>query len=139
MTPDHAKLPRPTPLFIGSIAKGAYLLHVFAVEASPHGLSLTDVATIARIDKSLAQRLLNTLWRLGLLHKERATRRYTIANPALADAFKQIAASGASVLDLTAATPARGDAIASCVSSLNSPAVAPSQDGVAAGSFGSAP
>ncbi|MGI9417089.1 MAG: IclR family transcriptional regulator [Geminicoccaceae bacterium] len=66
-------------LFVGSVEKGFRVLHAFRRAQSELGLSdlsLTEIAKLAELDKSAAQRFTNTLVQLGFLDKDARTRRY---------------------------------------------------------------
>ncbi|NDW05649.1 helix-turn-helix domain-containing protein [Jiella sp. 40Bstr34] len=61
-------------LFVASLAKGLKVLAVFGEGRTD--LSLGEIASLAGLDKSAAQRLTNTLHRTGYLGKNRETKRY---------------------------------------------------------------
>lgn len=61
-------------LFVGSLEKGMRILSVFDERHS--ALGLTEIAALTGLDKSAAQRLTNTLHKIGYLNKDPASRRY---------------------------------------------------------------
>jgi IclR family transcriptional regulator, pca regulon regulatory protein len=62
-------------LFVSSLAKGMQILEAFGERRTEMGL--TDLAKAVGLDKSAAQRLTNTLHRIGYLDKNPATKRYS--------------------------------------------------------------
>lgn len=73
---------RTDTLFVGSLEKGFRVLRVFRTAQRDLGLrdlSLTEIAKLAELDKSAAQRFTNTLVNLGYLTKNPRTRRYSPA------------------------------------------------------------
>ncbi|TQV75752.1 IclR family transcriptional regulator [Denitrobaculum tricleocarpae] len=73
---------RSDTLFVGSLEKGFRVLRVFRQAQRDLGLrdlSLTEIAKLAELDKSAAQRFTNTLVTLGYLNKNPRTRRYSPA------------------------------------------------------------
>ncbi|WP_159585534.1 IclR family transcriptional regulator [Chelativorans xinjiangense] len=62
-------------LFVGSLEKGMRILGVFDERRTE--LGLTELAEAAGLDKSAAQRLTNTLHKIGYLNKDPETRRYS--------------------------------------------------------------
>ena len=81
---------RPSPLFVGSLAKGFMVLEAFD-QVHPT-LSLTEVATVTGLDKSAAQRFANTLYVLGYLRKDRITKRYSLSSKAMRLGFSYLRA-----------------------------------------------
>ncbi|MCA1490726.1 IclR family transcriptional regulator [Sinorhizobium alkalisoli] len=61
-------------LFVGSLEKGMRILSVFDERHS--ALGLTEIAALTGLDKSAAQRLTNTLHKIGYLNKDPESRRY---------------------------------------------------------------
>lgn len=84
MSPEDAK---QDTLFVGSLEKGLRVLSAFDEEHSELGLS--EIAALAGLDKSAAQRLANTLYKTGYLAKDPETRRFrpTIRYLELASAY----------------------------------------------------
>lgn len=73
---------RSDTLFVSSLEKGFRVLRVFRQAQRDLGLrdlSLTEIAKLAELDKSAAQRFTNTLVMLGYLSKNPRTRRYSPA------------------------------------------------------------
>ena len=75
----HSKMtgpekPRQNTLYVSSLAKGLRILEVFSEERLELGLS--EIARETGLDKSAAQRLVNTLHQLGYIDKNAETRRY---------------------------------------------------------------
>ncbi len=73
---------RSDTLFVSSLEKGFRVLRVFRQaqrELGLRDLSLTEIAKLAELDKSAAQRFTNTLVTLGYLNKNPRTRRYSPA------------------------------------------------------------
>ena len=73
---------RPDTLFVNSLEKGFRVLRIFRTAQRDLGLrdlSLTEIAKLAELDKSAAQRFTNTLVSLGYLTKNPRTRRYSPA------------------------------------------------------------
>jgi IclR family transcriptional regulator, pca regulon regulatory protein len=68
--------PREDPLYVRSIEKVFRVLSAFGTGHPT--LSLAQVATIAEMDKSAAQRFTHTLERLGYLRKDPETRRFEL-------------------------------------------------------------
>ncbi|RCK50741.1 IclR family transcriptional regulator [Thalassospira profundimaris] len=66
--------PRQNTLYVSSLAKGLRILEVFSEERLELGLS--EIARETGLDKSAAQRLVNTLHQLGYIDKNAETRRY---------------------------------------------------------------
>jgi IclR family transcriptional regulator, pca regulon regulatory protein len=62
-------------LFVGSLEKGMRILGVFDERRTE--LGLTELAEAAGLDKSAAQRLTNTLHKIGYLNKDPETKRYS--------------------------------------------------------------
>lgn len=81
--PNASKAPvRSDTLFVSSLEKGFRVLRVFRQaqrELGLRDLSLTEIAKLAELDKSAAQRFTNTLVKLGYLNKNPHTRRYSPA------------------------------------------------------------
>ncbi len=65
------------PWFVSSVEKAFRILRAF--EFGGRSLSLTEIAELAGLDKSAAQRFTYTLAALGYLHKDSKVRRYTIS------------------------------------------------------------
>lgn len=76
---------RKDPLLVGSVEKAFLVLH--AIREGPGAISLAEIAAAAELDKSAAQRFTHTLWRLGYLHKDGKTRRFSLGTQALDTAF----------------------------------------------------
>jgi DNA-binding IclR family transcriptional regulator len=76
---------RDDPLLVGSVEKAFLVLH--AVREGPGAMSLGEIAAASGLDKSAAQRFTHTLWRLGYLHKDDRTRRFSLGRQALETAF----------------------------------------------------
>ena len=71
--------PEPSTLFVSSVAKGFDVLAAVRrgqAELGLRDLSLSEIARLANMDKSAAQRFSNTLVQLGYLSKDPVTRRY---------------------------------------------------------------
>ncbi|SOC06532.1 IclR family transcriptional regulator [Stappia indica] len=62
-------------LFVGSLDKGLRVLSLFNEHHTV--LGLTEIAELAGLDKSAAQRLTNTLHKTGYLNKDPESRRYS--------------------------------------------------------------
>ncbi|GAA0585173.1 IclR family transcriptional regulator [Caenispirillum bisanense] len=62
------------PLFVGTLEKGMRIIDLFRTAHTPLGLS--DIARRADLEKSAAQRLCHTLYKLGFLERDDDTRRY---------------------------------------------------------------
>lgn len=80
--PGKDESPRSDTLFVSSLEKGFRVLGVFRIAQRDLGLrdlSLTEIAKLAKLDKSAAQRFTNTLVELGYLAKNPRTRRYSPA------------------------------------------------------------
>ncbi len=65
------------PLFVGSIAKCFDVLE--ALNAAGRPVALTELASLARLERSAVQRITHTLATLGYLRQHPRTRAYTIA------------------------------------------------------------
>ncbi len=61
-------------LFVGSLEKGMRIMGAFGERHSE--LGLTELAGASGLDKSAAQRLTNTLYKIGYLNKDPETKRY---------------------------------------------------------------
>lgn len=61
-------------LFVGSLEKGMRIMAAFGAHRAE--LGLTELAEIIELDKSAAQRLTNTLHKIGYLDKDPETRRF---------------------------------------------------------------
>lgn len=61
-------------LFVGSLEKGMRVMAAFSAHRTE--LGLTELAEIVGLDKSSAQRLTNTLHKIGYLDKDAETRRF---------------------------------------------------------------
>jgi len=81
---------RPSPLFVGSLAKGFQVLEAF--DQTHPTLSLTEIAAVTGLDKSAAQRFANTLYVLGYLRKDRVTKRYSLSPKAMRFGFSYLRA-----------------------------------------------
>ncbi len=66
--------PRQDTLYVASLEKGLRILEVFSEDKLELGLS--EIARETGLDKSAAQRFVNTLHQLGYLNKNAETRRY---------------------------------------------------------------
>lgn len=69
----------PDPLFVGTLEKGLRVLRVLNQALAEQGLrdlSLTEVASLASLERSAAQRMTHTLVKLGYLEKDPHSRRY---------------------------------------------------------------
>jgi IclR family pca regulon transcriptional regulator len=62
-------------LFVGSLEKGMRVLNAFGEQHT--ALGLTELASLTGLDKSAVQRLANTLHKIGYLHKDPESRRYS--------------------------------------------------------------
>lgn len=62
-------------LFVGSLEKGMRVLDAFGQDHTAMGL--TEIAERTALEKSAAQRLTNTLHKIGYLNKDPETRRYS--------------------------------------------------------------
>lgn len=62
-------------LFVGSLEKGMRVLSAF--DQNHTSMGLTEIAERAGLEKSAAQRLSNTLHKIGYLNKDAETRRYS--------------------------------------------------------------
>lgn len=81
MSPTRGEQTRtePSTLYVGSVEKGFDVLKAFRrgqAELGLRDLSLSEVARLAGLDKSAAQRFTNTLVALGYLAKDPTTKRY---------------------------------------------------------------
>lgn len=79
---------RPSPLFVGSLAKGFMVLEAF--DQRHPTLSLTEIAAVTGLDKSASQRFANTLYVLGYLRKDRVTKRYSLSSKAMRLGFSYL-------------------------------------------------
>ena len=70
-------IPAANSLFVASIAKGFRVLECVAQANGP--LRITEIAACTGFDRSLVQRLTNTLHTLGYLARDTRDRRYTLA------------------------------------------------------------
>ena len=70
-------IPAASTLFVASIAKGFRVLECIA--DADHPLKITEIAARTGFDRSLVQRLTNTLHTLGYLARDTRDRRYTLA------------------------------------------------------------
>lgn len=57
------------PLYVLSLAKAFRLLEAFSQHAGAHGLTLKELAEMAQLDRSAAQRMAHTLVQLGYLER----------------------------------------------------------------------
>ncbi len=64
-------------LFVGSLEKGMRILAAFGERQSEMGFM--EIAEATGLDKSAAQRLINTLHKIGYLNRNPETRRYTLS------------------------------------------------------------
>ena len=71
------EIPAANSLFVASIAKGFRVLECVARADSP--LTIAEIATRTGFDRSLVQRLTNTLHALGYLARDARDRRYELA------------------------------------------------------------
>lgn len=62
------------PLFVGTLEKGMRVIELFRSVHTP--LGLIDIARRTDLEKSAAQRLCHTLFKLGFLERDNDTRRY---------------------------------------------------------------
>jgi IclR family transcriptional regulator, pca regulon regulatory protein len=76
-----AASPREEPLYVRSVEKAFRVLSAFGTGHAT--LSLAQVAAMAELDKSAAQRFTYTLERLGYLHKDSETKRFGLTPRAL--------------------------------------------------------
>jgi DNA-binding IclR family transcriptional regulator len=83
--------PRDDPLYVRSIEKVFRVLSAFGTDHPT--LSLVQVAALAEMDKSAAQRFTHTLERLGYLHKDPQTKRFALTPRSLDLAYHYIRAS----------------------------------------------
>ena len=70
-------IPAANSLFVASIAKGFRVLECIA--DADHPLRITEIAACTGFDRSLVQRLTNTLHTLGYLARDTRDRRYALA------------------------------------------------------------
>ncbi len=68
---------RDNPLFVGSIAKCFDVLE--ALNAAGRAVALTELAALAKLERSAVQRITHTLKALGYLRQHPQTRAFTIA------------------------------------------------------------
>jgi DNA-binding IclR family transcriptional regulator len=68
---------RESPLFMGSVAKCFQVLEALNAAARP--VALTELAALARLDRSAVQRITHTLHAMGYLRQSPATRAYTLS------------------------------------------------------------
>ncbi|WP_068088844.1 IclR family transcriptional regulator [Polycladidibacter stylochi] len=80
-----------SPMFVGSLAKGLKVLECFGNRR--RDLGITDISRITGLEKSGAQRLVNTLFELGFLKKDSKTRRYSLTPRALCFGFNYLNAN----------------------------------------------
>lgn len=76
---NNRKSPGSDTLFVNSVEKGFRVLRAFRTgqrELGMRDLSLSQISSIAELNKSATQRFTNTLVRLGYLEKDDRTRRY---------------------------------------------------------------
>lgn len=71
------RVQRDERLFVRSLERGLQVLAAFSEHAG--ALGLADIARLTGIDKSAAQRLVHTLWVLGYIKQDSATRRYALS------------------------------------------------------------
>lgn len=79
-TPKKKPPTRPdagSPLYVQSVEKAMKVLTAF--DGSKRQLSLTEIAALAELDNSAAQRFTHTLSALGYLVKDPATRKYELS------------------------------------------------------------
>ena len=74
------------PLFVGSIAKCFAVLE--ALNAAGRPVALTELASLARLERSAVQRVTHTLSMLGYLRQHVETRAFTIAPAHMAQGSK---------------------------------------------------
>ena len=86
----HSEIPPPSTLFVASIAKGFRVLDCVAHANAP--LSIAEIATRTGFDRSLVQRLTNTLHTLGYLDRNKGDRRYRLAISLLDFSFRYLCA-----------------------------------------------
>ena len=70
-------IPVATPLFVASIAKGFRVLECVALAGKP--LTISEISNRTGFDRSLVQRVPNTLHTLGYLTRDGCDRRYDLA------------------------------------------------------------
>jgi DNA-binding IclR family transcriptional regulator len=90
-TPARATAPREDPLYVRSIEKVFRVLSAFGTDHPT--LSLGQVASLADMDKSAAQRFTHTLERLGYLHKDPHSKRFALTPRSLDLGYHYIRAS----------------------------------------------
>ena len=66
-----------SPLFMGSVAKCFQVLEALNAAARP--VALTELATLAQLDRSAVQRITHTLHAMGYLRQNPATRAFTLS------------------------------------------------------------
>lgn len=82
---------REDPLYVRSIEKAFRVLTAFGTGHAT--LSLSQIAAVAELDKSAAQRFTHTLERLGYLRKDPETKRFSLTPRALDPAYHYMRAS----------------------------------------------
>src|SRR3954470_8209118 len=75
--PAEAADPSASPLFVQSVEKAMKVLTAF--DGSKRQLSLSEIAVLAELDNSAAQRFTYTLSMLGYLVKDATTRKYELS------------------------------------------------------------
>ena len=83
-------IPPPSTLFVASIAKGFRVLECVAHANMP--LTIAEIATRTGFDRSLVQRLTNTLHSLGYLDRNSSDRRYKLSISLLDFSFRFLCA-----------------------------------------------
>ncbi len=71
------KAPAKDPLFVNSLQKGFMVLSAFG--AGRQHLSLAEITRITGLEKSAVQRFVHTLFKLGYLKRNEATKLYSIS------------------------------------------------------------
>ena len=80
-----------SPLFVQSVERAMKVLTAF--DGSKRQLSLSEIAALADLDNSAAQRFTHTLWTLGYLVKDQATRKYELSVRLLDFTYHYLASS----------------------------------------------
>ncbi|KQU88131.1 helix-turn-helix domain-containing protein [Ensifer sp. T173] len=80
--------PRSSSLFVGSSEKMFRILHAF--DGPLRQMPLSDIAKVAELDRSAAQRLVYTLETLGYLRRVQNTRNYALTSRVLQFAYNYL-------------------------------------------------
>lgn len=72
---------RRDPLFLTTLAKACHVLEVLAAAGRP--VALTELATMAGLDRSAVQRITHTLQKLGYLRQHPSTRAFSLSGKML--------------------------------------------------------